>query len=89
MGVSVAVTENEKPLSGSPFPPTRTAPLAVRVGLGSAVTVKEDPKSLPSGYEPLTQEANGVPYANPVQLDSATAGAAVLFVNVPAPSPPG
>ena len=47
------------------------------------VTVKEDPKSLPSGYEPLTQEANGVPYANPVRLDSAVAGAAVLFVNVP------
>ena len=45
--------------------------------------MREDPKSLPAGYEPLTQEANGVPYANPVQLDSAVAGAAVLFVNVP------
>ena len=39
----------------------------VRVGLGSAVTVKEDPKSLPSGYEPLTRGVKDVPYANPVQ----------------------
>ena len=84
VGVSIAVTENEKPLSGSPFTTDTDGTLAVRVGLGSAVTVKEDPKSLPSGYEPITQEANGVPYANPVQLDSATAEAAVLFVNVPA-----
>ena len=53
------------------------------VRLGSAVEVREDPKSLPAGYKPLTQEANGVPYANPVQIDSAVAGAAVLFVNVP------
>jgi hypothetical protein len=84
VGVSVAVTENEKPLSGSPFTTDADGTLAVRVGLGSEVTVQEDPKSLPSGYEPITQEANGVPYANPVQLDSATAEAAVLFVNVPA-----
>ena len=55
----------------------------VPVGLGSAVEVREDPKSLPTGYEPLSGEANGVPYANPVQLDAAVAGAAVLFVNVP------
>ena len=82
-GVAVAVTENEKPLSGSPFRTDTTGALAIRIGLGSEVTVKEDPKSLPSGYEPLTQEANGVPYANPVRLDSAVAGAAVLFVNVP------
>jgi hypothetical protein len=82
-GVAVDVTENEKSLSGNPFRTDTTGTLAVRVGLGSAVTVEEDPKSLPSGYEPLTQEANGVPYANPVELDSAAAGAAVLFVNVP------
>ena len=82
-GVDIAVTENEKPLSGSPFRTDSAGTLAVRVGLGSEVTVKEDPTSLPSGYEPLTQEVNGVPYANPVQLDSAVAGAAVLFVNVP------
>ena len=56
--------------------------LGVRVGLGSSVTLREDPSSLPFGYEPLTQEANGVPYANPVQLDSAAAGTAALFVNV-------
>jgi hypothetical protein len=83
-GVSIAVTENEKPLSGSPFTTDADGILAVRVGEGSAVEVKEDPKSLPAGYEPITQEANGVPYANPVQLDSATPEAAVLFVNVPA-----
>src|SRR5215213_2443915 len=82
-GVSVVVTENEKPLSGSPFTTDADGTLAVRVSLGSKVTVKEDPTSLPSGYEPITQEANSVPYANPVQLDSATAEAAVLFVNVP------
>ena len=82
-GLTVAVTENDKPLSGSPFRTDTAGTLAVRIGLGSKVTVKEDPKSLPSGYEPLTQEANGVPYANPVQLDSAMDGAAVLFVNVP------
>src|SRR5215207_6524517 len=83
-GVSIAVTENEKPVSGSPFTTDADGTLAVRVSLGSEVTVKEDPKSLPAGYEPVTQEAKGVPYANPVQLDSATAEAAVLFVNVPA-----
>src|SRR5829696_4898745 len=82
-GVDIAVTENEQPLSGSPFRTDTAGTLAVRVALGSEVTVKEDPKSLPSGYEPLTQEANDVPYANPVQLDSAVAGAAVLFVNLP------
>ena len=63
--------------------PTSPVPSRSRVGLGSAVEVREDPKSLPAGYEPLTQEANGVPYANPVRLDSAVADAAVLFVNVP------
>src|SRR5829696_10378569 len=82
-GVDIAVTENEQPLSGSPFRTDTAGTLAVRVALGSEVTVKEDRKSLPSGYEPLTQEANDVPYANPVQLDSAVAGAAVLFVNLP------
>jgi hypothetical protein len=82
-GVTVAVTENEKPLSGSPFRTDTAGTLAVRIGLGSEVTVKEDTTSLPSGFEPLTQEANGVPYANPVRFDSAVAGAAVLFVNVP------
>lgn len=82
-GVDIAVTENEKPLSASPFRTDTSGTLAVQVGLGSKVTVKEDPKSLPSGYEPLTQKVNGVPYANPVELDSAVAGAAVLFVNVP------
>ncbi len=83
VGVSVAVMENEEPLSGSPFTTDADGALAVPVGLGAVVTVKEDPKSLPTGYEPLTQEANGVPYANPVKLDSATADAVVLFVNVP------
>ena len=82
-GVTITVTENEQPLSGSPFQTDANGSLAVRIGLGSDVTVKEDPKSLPSGYVPLTQEFNGVPYANPVRLDSAVAGAAVLFVNVP------
>ena len=48
-GVSVAVTENEKPLSGSPFTTDADGTLAVRVGEGSAVEVKEDPKSLPPG----------------------------------------
>ena len=48
-GVSIAVTENEKPLSGSPFTTDTDGTLAVRVGLGSEVTVKEDPKSLPPG----------------------------------------
>src|SRR3954452_24168708 len=84
VGVSIAVTENGDPVSGSPFTTDVAGTLTVRVGLGSAVEVREDPKSLPAGYEPLTREANGVPYANPVPLDSAVAGAAVLFVNVPA-----
>ncbi len=83
-GVGVAIIENEQPLSGSPFTTDADGALSVPVGLGASVSVKEDPKSLPTGYEPLTHMANGVPYANPVKLDSATAGAAVLFVNVPA-----
>jgi hypothetical protein len=84
VGVSIAVTENGSPHSGSPFTTDASGTLGVRVGLGSSVTLREDPESLPTGYEPLTQEANGVPYANPVQLDSAAAGTAALFVNVPA-----
>jgi hypothetical protein len=83
VGVAVAVEEDNEQLSGSPFRTDVDGTLAIRIGVGSEVTVKEDPKSLPSGYVPLTQEANGVPYANPVQLDSAVAGAAVLFVSVP------
>jgi hypothetical protein len=83
VGARIAVTENGSPLAGSPFTTDTSGTLGVRVGSGSAVTLQEDPKSLPSGYEPLTQEANGVPYANPVQLDSAVAGTAALFVNVP------
>ena len=88
VGVAIAVTENGAPVSGSPFTTDVAGTLAVPVGLGAAVEVREDPKSLPAGYESLTQEANGVSYANPVQIDPAVAGAAVLFVNVPAPSPP-
>jgi hypothetical protein len=83
VGVTIAVTENGAPLAGSPFTTDVSGSLVLPVGLGSAVEVREDPKSLPAGYEPLAREANGVPYANPVQLDSAVAGAAVLFVNVP------
>lgn len=82
-GVTIEVTENEKPLASSPFRTDDAGTLAVQVGLGSRVTVKENLESLPPGYEPLAREANGVPYANPVRLDSAVAGAAVLFVNVP------
>ena len=84
VGVGVAVMENEQPLSGSPFTTDADGVLSVPVGLGAAVSVEQDPKTLPTGYEPLTQAANGVPYANPVNLDSVTAGTAVLFVNVPA-----
>jgi hypothetical protein len=83
VGVAIAVTENGDPVPGSPFTTDVAGTLKLPVGLGSAVTANEDPKSLPAGYEPLTNEANGVPYANPVQLDPAVAGAAVLFVNVP------
>ncbi len=83
VGVAIAVTENGAPVPGSPFTTDVAGTLAVPVGLGSAVEVREDSKSLPAGYEALTREANGVPYANPVQLDPAVAGAAVLFVNVP------
>jgi hypothetical protein len=82
-GVRVAIEENAKPLSGSPFTADTAGTLGVRVGAGSAVEVREDPKSLPAGYEPLDQEANGVPYANPIRIDSAEAGVAALFVNVP------
>src|SRR4051794_15563607 len=82
-GVKIAVTENGDPVPGSPFTTDSAGTVVVPVGLGSAVEVREDPKSLPAGYEPLSQEANGVPYANPVKLDSAVADAAVLFVNVP------
>jgi hypothetical protein len=85
VGVAVTVTEDDAPLPGSPFATDVTGTLGVPVRLGSAVEVREDPGSLPAGYEPLAGEANGVPYANPVRLDSAVAGAAVLFVNVPAP----
>lgn len=84
VGVSIAVVENGTPLSGSPFTTDTSGTLGVRIGLGSVVTLREDPRSLPAGYEPLTREANGVPYANPVQLGSAEAGTAALFVNVPA-----
>ncbi|HET7095542.1 MAG TPA: hypothetical protein VFI22_18770, partial [Thermomicrobiales bacterium] len=83
VGVRFDVTENGSALAGSPFQTDTTGAVGVQVGLGSAVTVREDPKSLPAGYEPLTQDANGVPYANPVRLDSAAAGTAALFVNVP------
>ena len=83
VGVTLTVTENGDPVSGSPFTTDVAGTAAVHVGLGSAIEIREDPKSLPAGYEPLTQEANGVPYANPVRLDPAVAGAAVLFVNVP------
>src|SRR5829696_6024393 len=83
VGVTIVVTENGAPVSGSPFTTDVSGTITLPVELGSAVEVREDPKSLPAGYKPLTQEANNVPYANPVQLDSAVAGAAVLFVNVP------
>jgi hypothetical protein len=83
VGVRVAVSENGTSLVGSPFTTDKTGSLGVKVGLGSAVELREDPKSLPPDYAPLTQEANGVPYANPVRLDAAVAGAAALFVNVP------
>ncbi|MFN8677466.1 MAG: hypothetical protein U0Z70_13915 [Thermomicrobiales bacterium] len=83
-GVRLAVTQNAQPVSGSPFTTGADGALSVPVALGAAVSVSEDLASLPDGYAPLTQTANGVPYANPVQLDSATADTAVLFVNVPA-----
>lgn len=84
VGVGITVMENEQPHSGSPFTTGADGALSVPVRLGAVVSVEQDPKTLPSGYEPLTQAAKGVPYANPVKLDSATADAAVLFVNVPA-----
>ena len=84
VGVDIAVSENGDAIPDSPFTTDVAGTVVIPVGLGSAVEVREDPKSLPAGYEPLRQEAKGVPYANPVQLDSAVAGAAVLFVNVPA-----
>src|SRR5829696_3821250 len=60
VGVAIAVTENGASVPGSPFTTDVAGTLAVPVGLGSAVEVREDPKSLPAGYEPLTNEANGV-----------------------------
>ena len=81
--MTVSVTENGDPVPGSPFTTDFSGTVTLPVSLGSAVEVREDPKSLPAGYEPLAQEANGVPYANPVQARPAVAGAAVLFVNVP------
>jgi hypothetical protein len=83
VGVTISVSENGAPVPGSPFTTDVAGIVVLPVSLGSAVEVGEDPQSLPSGYEPLTQEANGVPYANPVQIESATADAVVLFVNVP------
>jgi hypothetical protein len=83
VGAAIDVMEDETALPGSPFQTDVAGSLFVPIGLGSAVEVREDPESLPAGYEPLKGEANGVPYANPVQLDAAVAGAAVLFVNVP------
>lgn len=83
-GVGIAVKAHEQPLPGSPFTTDVDGALSVPVALGAAVSVREDPKTLPTGYEPLTLMANGVPYANPVELDSVTAATAVLFVNVPA-----
>ena len=83
VGVRVSVTENGQPLADSPFTTDADGALSVPVGLGAVVSVTEDPRSLPTGYAPLTHAANGVPYANPVQLDAATADTAVLFVNVP------
>jgi ribose 1,5-bisphosphokinase PhnN len=83
-GVAVNIEADGVGLPNSPFTTDTAGGLVVPVGLGSSLEVREDPASLPPGYEPLAQEANGVPYANPVQLDEAVAGAAVLFVNVPA-----
>ncbi|MDF2760567.1 MAG: hypothetical protein K0S99_3202, partial [Thermomicrobiales bacterium] len=78
--VEITVTEDGDPVPGSPLTTDDSGTVTLPISLGSAIEVREDPKSLPSGYEPLTQEANGVPYANPVRLDPAVAGAAVLFV---------
>jgi hypothetical protein len=83
VGVAIGVMENDAALPGSPFRTDVTGSVVVPVGLGSQVEVVEDAESLPDGYESLVGEANGVPYANPVHLESAVAGAAVLFVNVP------
>src|ERR687894_2580144 len=83
VGATLTVTENGDPVSGSPFTTDVDGTAAVPVSLGSAIEIKEDPKSLPAGYAPLTQEANGVPYANPVRLDPAVVRATVLFVKVP------
>ncbi len=85
VGVAITVSEGDAALPDSPFRTDVAGSLLVPVGLGSQVEVAEDPESLPDGYEPVIGEANGVPYANPVRLDAAVAGAAVLFVNVPAP----
>jgi hypothetical protein len=85
VGVAIIVSENDAALPNSPFRTDVAGSLVVPVGLGSQVEVAEDAESLPDGYEPLIGEANSVPYANPVRLDEAVAGAAVLFVNVPAP----
>src|SRR5918993_3059599 len=76
VGVTIVVTENGAPVSGSPFTTDVSGALTLPVDLGSAVEVREDPKSLPAGYEPLTREANGVPYTNPVRLHPAGAGGA-------------
>lgn len=85
VGVAIIVSEDDAALPDSPFRTDVAGSLLVPVALGSQVEVAEDPESLPDGYEPLIGEANGVPYANPVRLDAAVAGAAVLFVNVPGP----
>ena len=47
VGVTIAVTENGAPVAGSPFTTDVAGSLALPVGLGSAIEVREDPKSLP------------------------------------------
>ena len=82
VGVTVAVTENGDPVPGSPF--TTDTPVRSRSPSAWAPRRGERRPEVAAGWiRAPSQEANGVPYANPVRLDSAVAGAAVLFVNVP------
>jgi predicted ester cyclase len=88
--VAIAVEENGNPVPGSPFTTDAEGRVAISVALDSLVVVTEDSETVPRGYVPLTEEASGVAYANPVQLDPVTEGYqwGLIFVNVPSTSRP-
>jgi steroid delta-isomerase-like uncharacterized protein len=89
-GVGIIVEENGDLVPGGPFTTDADGRVLVHLASGSVATVTEDSGTVPREYEPLTQEVNGVAYANPVRLDPVTEGYqwGLIFVNVPSTARP-